>query len=47
MSTPILLLVSFCYALTGLDEMQKNPWWLGFWCSYAMANVFYILATKQ
>lgn len=47
MSPWLLGLVSMAYLYTGIEEMAKNGWWLGFWASYASANIFYILATRS
>jgi hypothetical protein len=46
--SPLLLgLVAVAYIYTGWEEMSKSYWWLGFWASYASANIFYILATRS
>lgn len=46
MSPWLLGIVAAIYFYTGIEEMSKSPYWLGFWTSYASANIFYILATK-
>lgn len=41
----LLLVVSAIYVYVGCADYAKSPWWLAFWTSYAMANVFYLKAT--
>lgn len=42
----LLLAVSAAYVYTGVTEgMRDSVWWLGFWSSYAAANIFYMKAT--
>lgn len=42
----LLLLVSGAYVYTGITEsIRDSGWWLGFWSSYAAANIFYMKAT--
>ena len=45
MSPWLLALVSIAYLYTGFEQGYKVDWsWLGFWGSYAAANLFYIRA---
>jgi hypothetical protein len=47
MSPTLLLLVSAAYLYTGWEQGILKDWnWLGFWGSYALANLFYIRATN-
>ena len=47
MSPWLLLLVSLAYVATGVDQMKVHWAWLGFWTSYASANVFYLIAMAK
>jgi hypothetical protein len=43
MSPTLLFLVSCAYLYTGLEQGWTKDWnWLGFWASYAAANLFYL-----
>ncbi len=47
MSTWTLLVVSTLYFMTGIQQaMVGSPWWFGFWTSYAVANICWIMAAK-
>lgn len=47
MSPKLLILVSFAYLWTGLEQGYLLNWnWLGFWACYAGANLFYLKATN-
>lgn len=47
MSPWLLMIVSLAYVYTGIEQGHTNGWaWMGFWSSYASANIFYIMAMK-
>lgn len=47
MSTPLIVLVSVCYALTGLDFfLRGQPAWGVFWCDYAVSNLAFLVAQR-
>ena len=47
MNTWLLLLVSACYAGTGIDFfLRGQPAWGVFWVSYAVANCAFLLAQR-
>lgn len=47
MNTYLLLLVSACYAGTGIDFfLRGQPAWGVFWIGYAVSNCAFIVATK-
>lgn len=42
----LLILVSLCYAGTGIDFMLRGQWaWGIFWTSYSVANCAFLAAT--
>lgn len=43
----LLLIVSACYAGTGIDFfLRGQPAWGVFWTSYAIANLAFLIATR-
>ena len=44
----MLAVVSTLYFFTGLEKLiEQGSWpWFGFWTSYAVANICWIMATK-
>lgn len=47
MSTWLIILVSVCYAGTGLDFfLRGQPAWGVFWTAYSVANIAFLLAQR-